>query len=99
MSFKPPKYEHRAYYVFRKASGQIVHSHRLLTIAGDDTVSKRFTEHSIIAEAAKHSDQSEKDLDVLVETGPPKTHGWIAGVDVRSRKLIVGDSPLLSPKK
>jgi hypothetical protein len=93
MSFKPPVYEHCAYYVFHKATGQIVHSHRFLTLAGDDTVMRRVSAHSIIAEASKHSGQPETVLDVLVETGPPKERGWIAGVDVKLKKLIIAASP------
>ena len=99
MSFKPPVYEHRVYYVFHKTTGQIVHSHRFMTIAGDDTVLKRFTERSILAEASKHSGHSEADLDLLVETSPPKGQGWIAGVDVKSKKLIVAASPSPMLKK
>jgi hypothetical protein len=38
MSFQPPQYEHCAYYVFHKTTGQIVHSHRFMTLAGDDSV-------------------------------------------------------------
>jgi hypothetical protein len=66
-----------------------------MTIAGDDSVSGRFTEHSIIAEASKHSGQPETELDTVIETGPPSGQGRIAGVDVKLKKLMIAAS--LSP--
>jgi hypothetical protein len=87
MSFKPPAYEHRAYYVFHKASGRIAYSHRFLTIAGDDSVLKRFNEQSMLREAAKHAGCPETELEILTETGVPQG-GRIAGVDIQSKKLI-----------
>jgi hypothetical protein len=99
MSFKPPAYEHRAYYVFHKGTGRIAYSHRLLTIAGDDTVSRRFNERSMVSEAARQSGVAESDLDVMVETGASPQPGWIAGVDVKSRKLIRASSPRPTAEK
>ena len=93
MSFKPPVYEHRAYYVFHKVTGRIAYSHRFLTIAGDDTLHRRYTAQSIVSDAAKHSGMPEADLDVLTETGLPPQGGWISGVDVASKKLIRTAAP------
>jgi len=95
MAFQPPVYDHRAYYIFDKSTGRIVHSHRFITIRGDDTLVSQISEDSLIAEAAASSGEAASNLGVHLEIGGPRKTGHIAGYDLQSRQLIIEERPLI----